>query len=102
MWVAVGIADQDDLAQRRPRLLPLARRLLLGQFVRLPAEDDVGAGDTPTPSCATCRPGSNGSPPPSRPGRIQIGRAHVRTPVTNAHLVCRLLLEKKNKRRIIH
>src|SRR3546814_1433458 len=27
--------------------------------------------------------------------RAQIGRAHVRTPVTNAHLVCRLLLEKK-------
>src|SRR3546814_4835521 len=25
----------------------------------------------------------------------QIGRAHVRTPVTNAHLVCRLLLETK-------
>src|SRR3546814_7304048 len=25
----------------------------------------------------------------------QIGRAHVRTPVTNAHLVCRPLLEKK-------
>src|SRR3546814_1043623 len=29
-----------------------------------------------------------------RPG--EIGRAHVRTPVTNAHLVCRLLLENKN------
>src|SRR3546814_10474256 len=28
--------------------------------------------------------------------RPEIGRAHVRTPVTNAHLVCRLLLEKKN------
>src|SRR3546814_5075568 len=28
--------------------------------------------------------------------RLEIGRAHVRTPVTNAHLVCRLLLEKKN------
>src|SRR3546814_1301381 len=28
---------------------------------------------------------------------IQIGRAHVRTPVTNAHLVCRLLLEKNKK-----
>src|SRR3546814_2087915 len=27
---------------------------------------------------------------------IQIGRAHVCTPVTNAHLVCRLLLVKKN------
>src|SRR3546814_4511307 len=26
---------------------------------------------------------------------LEIGRAHVRTPVTNAHLVCRLLLEKK-------
>src|SRR3546814_10309234 len=25
----------------------------------------------------------------------QIGRAHVRTPVTNAHLVCRLLLDTK-------
>src|SRR3546814_1472251 len=28
-------------------------------------------------------------------GVLQIGRAHVCTPVTNAHLVCRLLLEKK-------
>src|SRR3546814_3749303 len=28
----------------------------------------------------------------------QIGRAHVRTPVTNAHLVCRLLLDKKKKK----
>src|SRR3546814_7237484 len=26
----------------------------------------------------------------------QIGRAHVRTPVTNAHLLCRLLPEKNN------
>src|SRR3546814_1312087 len=26
---------------------------------------------------------------------MKIGRAHVLTPVTNAHLVCRLLLEKK-------
>src|SRR3546814_7222171 len=28
----------------------------------------------------------------------QIGRAHVWTPVTNAHLVCRLLLEKQKNR----
>src|SRR3546814_3746323 len=27
-------------------------------------------------------------------GFLEIGRAHVRTPVTNAQLVCRLLLEK--------
>src|SRR3546814_2329297 len=35
---------------------------------------------------------------PSGACRKQIGRAHVLTPVTNAHLVCRLLLEKKNKK----
>src|SRR3546814_4326445 len=28
---------------------------------------------------------------------VQLGRAHVCTPVTNAQLVCRLLLEKKHK-----
>src|SRR3546814_9664263 len=28
----------------------------------------------------------------------KIGRAHVCTPVTNAHLVCRLLLEKKKQK----
>src|SRR3546814_6667472 len=32
------------------------------------------------------------------PKKEEIGRAHVRTPVTNAHLVCRLLLEKKTKK----
>src|SRR3546814_4104847 len=31
----------------------------------------------------------------------EIGRAHVCTPVTNAHLVCRLLLEKKNQTKTI-
>src|SRR3546814_9160800 len=29
----------------------------------------------------------------------KIGRAHVLTPVTNAPLVCRLLLEKKNQQK---
>src|SRR3546814_5525342 len=28
---------------------------------------------------------------------VEIGRAHVRTPVTNAHLVCRILPEKTKK-----
>src|SRR3546814_8507033 len=32
---------------------------------------------------------------------LQIGRAHVCTPVTNAHLVCRLLLEHKTKHETI-
>src|SRR3546814_5987608 len=31
----------------------------------------------------------------ARKSAKEIGRAHVCTPVTNAHLVCRLLLEKK-------
>src|SRR3546814_6926927 len=35
--------------------------------------------------------------PGSNPLSEEIGRAHVRTPVTNAHLVCRLLLEKKKR-----
>src|SRR3546814_5396368 len=33
--------------------------------------------------------------PSARPADPEIGRAHVRTPVTNAQLVCRLLLERK-------
>src|SRR3546814_5301535 len=33
----------------------------------------------------------------TRADLAKIGRAHVCTPVTNAHLVCRLLLEKKKK-----
>src|SRR3546814_1915327 len=32
----------------------------------------------------------------SRSQQQKIGRAHACTPVTNAHLVCRLLIEKKN------
>src|SRR3546814_1131669 len=31
-------------------------------------------------------------------GTGEIGRAHVCTPATNAHIVCRLLLEKTKKR----
>src|SRR3546814_5057356 len=32
---------------------------------------------------------------------VQIGRAHVCTPVTNAHLVCRLPLDKNNIARTV-
>src|SRR3546814_9779948 len=50
-------------------------------------------------------PRENGASPRLTPRQEQvlkclateIGRAHVWTPVTNAHLVCRLLLDKKNK-----
>src|SRR3546814_7827282 len=56
------------------------------------------------------RPAPHRPDPPPAPGRrrgaepgrdaarrFEIGRAHVCTPVTNAHIVCRLLLEKKKK-----
>src|SRR3546814_5630746 len=39
--------------------------------------------------------GVNGSGKTTTIAKLEIGRAHVRTPVTNAQLVCRLRLEKK-------
>src|SRR6188472_4751363 len=46
-------------------------------------------------------PPVRGRPPPERdPLEGEIGRAHVRTPVTVSHLVCRLLLEKKKQKPI--
>src|SRR3546814_2509433 len=49
---------------------------------------------------ATCLPSTSGSTAVRSPGfsarASKIERAHICTPVTNAHLVCRLLLEKNN------
>src|SRR3546814_2652488 len=60
---------------------------------------DCGVGDAPQVQAGVCPVG-----PPAFAARGQflrgwheIGRAHVCTPVTNAHLVCRLLLAKTNK-----
>src|SRR3546814_8868796 len=39
---------------------------------------------------------------PTLQQEMEIGRAHVCTPVTNAHLVCRLLLVKKTKYYVPH
>src|SRR3546814_3976924 len=39
--------------------------------------------------------GLSGSPTSRDTASVRSERAHVCTPVTNAHLVCRLLLEKK-------
>src|SRR3546814_1353946 len=44
-----------------------------------------------------CAPISNGTGT-----YVKIGRAHVGNPVTNAHLVCRLLLEKKKQQTTYH
>src|SRR3546814_4573944 len=45
-------------------------------------------------SCRGGAPSSRSADASSSCGPRQIGRAHVLTPVTNAHFVCRLLLEK--------
>src|SRR3546814_9154226 len=47
-----------------------------------------------TPS-AVKDPGSSKTSPAGR--NAEIGRAHVYTPVTNAHLACRITLEKKKE-----
>src|SRR3546814_279640 len=47
----------------------------------------------PPPVTSTVGPGKT-TPPPDEGRKAAIGRAHVRTPVTNAQLVCRLHLEK--------
>src|SRR3546814_5873284 len=83
-------------ARRRDRSLAEG----LGGSRRLPRDDqlvsrfdDQRAGD----GRALCRAAGDAFSETCYPDAgDQIGRAHVRTPVTNAHLVCRLLLEKKN------
>src|SRR3546814_1169809 len=55
----------------------------------------VGSSVSSTVSPAT---GQVRASTPMRQAGQQIGRAHVCTPVTNAHLVCRLPLEKKKDR----
>src|SRR3546814_10718433 len=47
--------------------------------------------------CALLAPGGHLAFTTLAEGSFEIGRAHVRPPVTNAHLVCRLLLEKKKR-----
>src|SRR3546814_5089429 len=49
--------------------------------------------------CAECRAANTTEGVAyQRARREEIGRAHVRTPVTNAHLGCRLLLAQKTKK----
>src|SRR3546814_10259383 len=53
-----------------------------------------GGDDEPTERATTSTTTSTSTTSTTTP--VEIGRAHVCTPVTNAHLVCRLMLEKKN------
>src|SRR3546814_9557231 len=60
----------------------------LGSLRRSSASTAGKATKVPSPAPAIIRP-------VQAPDALKIGRAHVCTPVPNAHLVCRLLLEKK-------
>src|SRR3546814_8095044 len=93
--VAQSVQPQGDA---RGRLYPAAQRRwelagvrpFLGRRIRRRLGRAISV-DGPLRSCRADRKAR-------RPrGRDEIGRAHVRTPVTNAQLVCRLLLEKKKK-----
>src|SRR3546814_8800052 len=67
-FLVLRLPSHQSLADR---IIGLALVLALGIFVLRPLFSHFGIGQ-------------------------KIGRANVRTPVTNAHHVCRLLLEKKN------
>src|SRR3546814_6410185 len=80
------------------------RRSALDLFLEPRSIAVIGASDDPTRiggrTLFNIRQGGFPGPVyPINPRRQtvpgQIGRAHVRTPVTNVHLVCRLMIEKK-------
>src|SRR3546814_2330892 len=66
--------------------------------VHLPDHRAIGFGGHSALGDVAVGPDADIEHPSVRAGGGEIGRAHVLTPVTNAHLVCRLLLEKKTTR----
>src|SRR3546814_9010382 len=82
----MGLARRLEWARRR---IALWERTVPTMRNRRPRWSRVAA-QAPT------RASSAGGGLSHRAAAIQIGRAHVCTPVTNAQLVCRLLLEQNN------
>src|SRR3546814_8355068 len=83
---------------RSARLFPRALCRSGGGRADLRDDRRLAAIDRRSPLMGGTSGGRDQIYPPCRGADQQIGRAHVCTPVTNAHLVCRLLLEKKNKK----
>src|SRR3546814_9511387 len=77
---------------RRPPPVRFRRRR------NLPMHRPARSARTRPSRCGACRGGCGRSRRARLRPADQIGRAHVWTPVTNAHLVCRLLLETKKKK----
>src|SRR3546814_5953266 len=81
-------------------MLSAKLRAALDNLLPHEGEDEAYLG-TPTLRDAAVLIAFTDRPDPSviltqRP-QWQIGRAHVCTPVSNSHIVCRLLLDKKNE-----
>src|SRR3546814_7286291 len=88
--------------------LPYAKRTKAAMGIPVIASDriepEVGAAAIAPGTADVIAMGRKLLADPSLPSKLEadqaadkIGRPHVCTPVTNAHLVCRLLLEKTNK-----
>src|SRR3546814_8492973 len=83
----------------RSTLIPVRRRAATFVELRTVPRQSSRRGRAYAPACRSRRRRRwTSQPPPQMTRMAKIGRAHVCTPVTNAHLVCRLLLEKKNNK----
>src|SRR3546814_1059114 len=111
---STGFSFGLGVAGRLPSLIPWgAVDFLAPSFPARPPSLGFGFSESPSGN-ACCASGSTAlffamscerfmsirflfsqSDHPATQGSDEIGRAHVCTPVTNAHLVCRILLQKK-------
>src|SRR3546814_2815945 len=94
--VRVTVLPPVDTSGWSVRTLASHVRAVRGMFLRtlgqVEEEAETKHAKKPPPGKAAAKPKK----------AAEIGRAHVRTPVTNAHLVCRLLLEKKKNKKKTH
>src|SRR3546814_8021601 len=96
--IITGTAGAAEAPAHRSRfwMIPAPRRWWTGLDSNqrtLTRADLQSAAFNHSATCPWDRRNEGGPMPP----RAEIGRAHVGTPVTNAHLLCRLLFEKKKK-----
>src|SRR3546814_13376515 len=77
--------------------LPISACIVTGLAEKVPPCGKAGLPDDGSNTAMTSRrppTAPTGKPPPMTFPSVEIGTAHVCTPVTNAQLVCRLLLEQ--------
>src|SRR3546814_4217077 len=95
-WESLPAERKASYAAMKDVQSPIAVSGPGGTF-RVPRQlEQQGGGDLRAQAEAAISGGADPAAVWARYRQMEIGRAHVLTPVTNAHLVCRLLLEKKN------